>query len=221
MVLLIGGTLSVLFTHWLNRPAAWRPAVIAPSDQPDEKIVALVPGREYEVTIEYMRNLPESEYRQLSAPRRQLLVRGQWSLSCNTSKIAGGDAADYLRIGQVRSWKGELYRILARVPFGVDETRYRSFGLAGAYLSERVIGAATVPADSDGNCAFAWQPAASIAGSRIALRRSESDWRTHSRRYTFLALGGLAIAGFGLLAGLIRPLSGCFDRQAHPPRTPR
>ncbi len=217
----MGGTLSFLLAHWLNRPAEWRPVVIAPSARAAEKSVALVPGREYEVSIEFQRGLSPAEYRQLSAPRPQTLVRGQWSMSCGASQIAAGGAAAYLRIRQVRGWKGELYRILARVPFGVDETKYRSFGLAGEYLSERVIGAAAVPNGSDGNCAFAWLPGASIDGPRIALRRSELDWRSHARRYTILSLGGLLIAGFGLLAGAVWIVSGWLDRPARSPRAPR
>lgn len=214
LMLLIGGTLSILLVHWLNRPAEWRPAVIAPSGQSAEKSITLVPGREYEVTIEYLRSLPHADYEQLSEPRPQLLVRGQWSLLCGTSKVARGNAADYLRIRHVRGWMGKLYRVLARVPFGLDESKYRSFGLAGAYLSERVIGAATVPATSDGSCAFTWQPAAAIDGSRIALRRSEIDWRTHSRRYTILSLGGLFCVGLGLLAGAISIGSRWLDPHA-------
>ena len=219
LLLLVGGTLSILMTHWLNRPVEWRPAVIAPSGQPAAQRVTLVPGREYEVTIEFLRSLSQPDYRQLSAPRPQMVVRGQWSLSCGTSKAAHGGAADYIRIRQVRGWKGELYRILARVPFGVDETRYRSFGLAGTYLSERVIGAATVPAVSDGSCKFEWQPASSIDGSRIALRRSEVDWRNHARRYSILSLGGWFLAGLGLLAGAISIVSGWRDRRARRRRT--
>jgi len=221
LMLLIGGTLSFLLAHWLNRPAEWRPAVIAASGQPAEKSVVLVPGREYEVTVEYLRSLPHADFEQLSAPQPQLLVRGQWSLLCGASRVARGNAADYLRIRHVRGWKGKLYRILARVPFGLDETKYRSFGLAGAYLSERVIGAATVPAASDGSCAFAWQPAASIDGPRIALRRNEIDWRKHSRRYTILSLGGLISVGLGLLAGAISIVSGWLDPHARRPRTSR
>ena len=221
LILLIGGSLSILTAHWLNRPAEWRPAVVAPSGQPAEKDVKLSPGREYEVTIEYLRRIPPADYRQLSASQPQSLVRGQWSLSCGSSPVARGGAANYIRIRQVRGWKGELFRILARVPFGVDETKYRSFGLTGAYLSERVIGAGTVPTSSDGNCAFAWKPTASVDGSRIALRRSEIDWRKHARRYTILSLGGLFIAGLGFLAGAVLIVSGWIGRHDRQPRASR
>ena len=102
---------------------------------------------------------------------------------------------------------------VGRVPFGVDESKYHSFGLTGKFLSERVAGALTVPEASDGYCTFRWLPQAAIDGIRIGLRRSEDDWRAHSRRYSILALGGLMSLVMGIVAGLVMLVVGRISRR--------
>ena len=212
-ILLAVGALSVLAAHWLNRPAVWRPVVIEEPSQAADVSVELVPGRDYEVSIEFRRDIARSDYRRLTASTPVSLIDGEWSLRCEGTRVAGGGTANYLRIRQVRSWKVELYRNAARVPFGVDEVKYHTFGIVGIYLSERVAGALTVPVESGGECNFQWLPQATIDGSRIVVRRSEDDWRAHSRRYSILALGGASSAMLGVLAGLIAFVSGRISRR--------
>jgi hypothetical protein len=213
-ILFAGGGLALLATHWLNRPAVWRPLVIAAPTETIDLPVELAPGRDYEVSIEFRRDIGRSDYRQLIAPQPQSLLDGEWTVGCSGAQVAGGETADYLRIRRVQSWKGETYRVVARVPFGVDEAKYRSFGVAGQFLSERVVGRLTVPDVADGNCTFRWLPKATIDGTRIVIRRSEDDWRTHARRYSILAIVGVgslclgfAVGVTALVVGRLRPRS--------------
>ena len=204
LALVIVGILSILAAHWINRPTVWRPFVIVSSDLDPVTIGAgLHQGRNYEVSLEFERRTAGAVGKQLVTPGPQSAVVGQWAVTCRGDQVAAGDVADYIRVKTVKSWRGELFRLVARVPFGVDEAKYWSFGLRGSYLSERVVGGFRLPEEITEPCEFSWTVEQSAKKIRIALRRSEQEWRAHSRQLAFLPVGGalaVLLGSFALLA---------------------
>lgn len=214
--------MSILAATWINRPSVWRPFVVdasvADSDATD---IRLRPGTDYEVSLEVERGTAGASAGQLFKPKPQSAVIGSWSIACQDTGIAAGDFTNYIRIENVRSWRGELYRVVARVPFGVDEANYRGFGLTGRYLSERVVGAFQLPDDITGSCQYSWAIDGSIDNVRLAIRRSEKDWRAHSRQLSFLPIGGFLAVLLGSFALLVRGLILLRSRRDDSPATRR
>lgn len=187
----------------MNRPSIWRPLAVDGSvAESGTSDVALRAGVEYEVSLEVERRIANTAARQAMKREPQSVIAGQWAIACQGEQIAAGDLVNYIRIKTVATWRGELYRLVARVPFGVDEAKYRGFGLTGSYLSERIVGAFQSPDEITAPCEFSWAVERSTDSVRIALRRSNQDWRKHSRQVTFLPVGGalaLLLGSFGLL----------------------
>lgn len=205
IILLVTGCLSILAASWLNRPSVWRPLVIESSEAGSETTgVRLRSGTDYEVSLEVERQQVAAAVRELVTPEPQSAVVGHWAITCQGNRIAAGDLANYIRIETVASWRGELYRLVARVPFGVDEANYRTLGLTGRYLSERVVGAFRLPDDVAGPCDFSRTIERSANSVRVAVRRSEDDWREHNRQLAFLPVGGVLAVFLGSLALLVR-----------------
>ena len=222
MILLVTGILAILAATWTNRPSVWRPIVVDASvAESDTTDVLLRPGIDYEVSLEVERGTAGAGARQLFKPRPQSAVTGRWSITCQDDRIAAGDFTNYIRIETVRSWRGELYRVIARVPFGVDAAKYRGFGLTGSYLSERVVGAFQLPDDITGSCQYSWAIDGSMDNVRLAIRRSEKDWRAHSRQLAFLPIGGFLAVLLGSLALLVRGLILLRSRRDDSPATRR
>lgn len=206
-ILLVAGILSILAATWFNRPSIWRPlAVDASSVDAGSTDVRLRTAIDYEVSLEIERQTARAVGGQLFRPKPQSAVTGSWNISCGTTQIAAGDFRNYIRVETVASWRGELYRLVARVPFGVDEANYWGFGLAGNYLSERVVGAFQIPDDIAASCEFSWAMERTKDSARIAIRRSEQDWRKHSRQSAFLPVGGTFAVLLGSFALLLRGL---------------
>lgn len=199
--------MSILAATWINRPSVWRPIVVdASATGSDATDVRLHPGIDYEVSLEVERGTAQAVAGQLFKPKPQSAVNGSWSIACQDKRIAAGDFTNYIRIENVRSWRGELYRVIARVPFGVDEANYRGFALTGSYLSERVVGAFQLSNDITGSCRYSWAIERSTGNVRLAIRRSEKDWRAHSRQLSFLPIGGFLAVLLGSFALLVRGL---------------
>ena len=206
-ILIIAGVLSVLATTWFNRPAVWRPLVAdASAAGSNSDSFRLDPSLEYEVSLEIVRRPPDAITRQLLAKEPQSAIAAQWAIACDGEQIAAGGLANYIRIDTVQSWRGELYRLVARVPFGVDEAKYWGFGLIGSYLSERVVGAFKISDDAGGACELSSTIERPADNARIAIRRTDQDWRKHSRQLTFLPIGGLLAVSLGVLGLLVRGL---------------
>ena len=222
LILLATGILSILAATWLNRPSAWRPLVVdASATTSDVTVIRLRAGVEYEVSLEVDRQTADAVTKQLMARKPQHAIAAQWAITCQGEQIAAGDLTNYNRISTVASWRGEWYRLVARVPFGVDEAKYWGFGLTGNYLSERVVGAFQPPDDITGSCEFSSAIERPADTARIALRRSEMDWRTHSRQSTFLPIGGVLAVLLGLFALLVRGLIVLRSRRDDSPATRR
>ena len=202
VALVVAGLLSVLLASWLNRPDVWRPLVITPARTTINAPMRLQPGAGYEVALEFGDALDAADRRALSIPTAQTLIDGTWEVDCDEVVLASGDAADYLRITRVRSWLGMTYRVVARVPFGTDETKYMSAGLAGEYLSERVFGAFRVPESSSGNCGFSWRAMRPNPPVRVVIRKDEAAWNRHLQKFLVLGPAGIGISALGVLLWL-------------------
>jgi hypothetical protein len=219
-ILIIAGILSILAATWFNRPSVWRPLVVDASATDSDTIdVRLVAGREYEVSLEVDRQTTAEVTRQLIARKPQHAIAAQWVVACQGKQIAAGELANYIRINNVASWRGELYRLVARVPFGVDEARYWGFGLTGSYLGERVVGAFRIPDDVSESCEFSWAIERPADTARIALRKTEQDWRKHSRQSAFLPIGGALAVLLGSFVLLVRGLIALRSRRDASPAT--
>jgi hypothetical protein len=219
-ILIVAGILSILTATWTNRPTIWRPlAVDASATAADAADVHLIAGLEYEVSVEFERRLPVAAAGPLAAKEPQSTIAAQWAIACDGEQIAAGNLADYIRIDIVRSWRGELYRLVARVPFGLDEAKYWGFGLAGRYLSERVVGAFQVPDNARGACEFSSVIERPADNARIAVRRTGLDWRKHDRQLALLPIGGVLAVSLGLFGILLRGLILLRSRRDDPPAT--
>lgn len=199
MGLFLLGLACFLLAMWLNRPTAWRPLAHSIEDPATAINIDLRPGSEYEITLEFGAALATEAQEQLRAPRSQTIVQGDWSLQCDGRELASGGTSDYSRVLGRPQFMGRLKRLLTRDPFRHDEASYLSFGLAGEYLAERVIGGGEVPDAGSGNCLFDWMPRRVVSSTRLAVRRSNDEWTRHHATTATLALGGLAGAGFGAL----------------------
>ena len=182
----------LLVIQYTNRPSAWRVAVIEDTTVSQELPIELAVGERHEISIEYFVDAKADLARVLASPEPQSLVSGAWSINCDEKKIAGGNSDDFLRITRVRSWRGKLYRVATRSPFGVSEGKYSSFGITGQFLHERVFGAFTV--GEEATCTLTWEPLTSQSGVRVAVRRGGDQWASHSKR-----TGALAATAFFLL----------------------
>ena len=213
-VLIVAGILSILVASWLNRPAVWRPAVVdASATASATGNVQLRVGLEYEVSMEMGRGSPVAAYRQLIAKEPQSAIAAQWAIACDGEQIATGNLVNYIRIDVVQSWRGELYRLVTRMPFGIDEAKFWGFGLTGRYLSERVVGAFQVPDDSTGACEFSSLIEQAADSARLTLRRTDQDWRKHNRQLAFLPIGGLLAILLGLFGLVLAALIGLRSRR--------
>ena len=200
--------MSILAASWVNRPSVWRPLVVdAAAGAADTTDVRLRAGVEYEVSLEVSQQTANAATRQLIAREPQSAVAGQWAIACQGEQLAAGDLVNYIRVETVASWRGELYRLVARVPFGVDDANYWGLGLIGDYLSERIVGAFQSPDDISGACEFSWAIQRSTENVRLALRRNEQDWRAHSRQLRILPIGGALAVLLGTFGLLLRGLT--------------
>ena len=200
--------MSILAASWVNRPSVWRPLVVdAAAGAADTTDVRLRAGVEYEVSLEVSQQTANAATRQLIAREPQSAVAGQWAIACQGEQLAAGDLVNYIRVETVASWRGELYRLVARVPFGVDDANYWGLGLIGDYLSERIVGAFQSPDDISDACEFSWAIQRSTENVRLALRRNEQDWRAHSRQLRILPIGGALAVLLGTFGLLLRGLT--------------
>jgi len=183
--------------------------------------VRLRAGVEYEVSVEIERRMAGAAAKQLVTREPQSAIAGQWAIACQGESIATGDLTNYIRIKEVATWRGELYRLVARVPFGVDEAKYWGFGLTGRYLSERIVGAFQSPDAVTEPCEFSWAIQRSTENVRLALRRNDQDWRKHSRQVTFLPVGGALALLLGLFGLLLRGLIVLRSSRDDSPSSPR
>lgn len=221
-ILIVIGVLSILAATWANRPAVWRPVVVnASAVASDTTNVQLRAGVEYEVSLEAARQTVNAATKQLIARKPQTAIAGQWAIACQGEQIATGDLTHYIRIETVASWRGEWYRLIARVPFGVDEAKYWGFGVAGSYLSERIVGAFQPPDEITGPCEFSWAIERSTDNVRLAVRRNEQDWRAHNRQLRVLPIGGAMALLLGLSGLLVRGLMVLRSRRDDSPARPR
>lgn len=219
-VLIVTGILSILAASWVNRPSVWRPlAVDAAVVATDSSDVRLRAGVEYEVSLEVSQQTANAATKQLIAREPQSAIAGQWAIACQGEQIAAGDLVNYIRIDTVASWRGELYRLVARVPFGVDEANYWGLGLLGNYLSERVVGAFQSPDNITGACEFSWAIQQSAENARLAVRRNEQDWRAHNRQLRILPIGGVLAVLLGSFGLLLRGLIVLRSRRDDSPAT--
>lgn len=213
-ILIVAGTLSILTVTWINRPAIWRPLAIDASAAASATTdVHLEAGLEYEVSVEFERRLPVAAAGPLAAKEPQSAIAAQWTIACDGRQIATGNLANYIRIDIVRSWRGELYRLIARVPFGMDEAKYWGFGLAGRYISERIVGAFQIPDDSSGACEFSSEIERPMDDARIVVRRINQDWRMHDRQLAWLSITGVLAILLGLFGLLLSALIGRQSRR--------
>ncbi len=206
VILLIVGISLIILVHWLNRPSHWRPLVIDSAETVSGLPFRAVPGEAYEVTFEFGRDIEPTIWRALTSTASQSIVGGQWLVRCDGEHVAGGKADNYLRIIRVRSWLGEAYRILARVPFGQDESKFHSFGLTGRFLAERSFGAFQIPDGVSETCGLTWRANDQVSqgsGVRLTVRRSDDDWTRHSARFAWLSLSGFVSFSAGILFWLI------------------
>ncbi len=201
LLCLLGALLCYLAVHWLNRPAVWRPVVIETLARDVTASAPVAANTSYEISLEVDRALARTSAMAIAAPAPQSLVTGRWTLSCADATMASGDVASYLRIRGPQSWRGEVFRIVTRVPFGLDEAAYRTFGVSGRFLTERVVGRFDSGPVVSEPCSLQWQDGRSTVAARLALRKSLGDWETHFRRATFLLIGVPVLGLLGLVAG--------------------
>lgn len=217
MGLLLLGLACFFLAMWLNRPSAWRPLAHPVEDPATALGVDLMPGSEYEITLEFGAALATEAQKQLRAPQRQTVVQGDWSLQCDGRELASGNTSDYSRVLGRPQVMGRLKRLLTRDPFRHDEASYLSFGLGGEYLAERVIGGGRVPDAGNGDCLLDWMPRRVVSPIRLAVRRSNDEWTRHHATTATLALGGLAGAGFGALVLAMHFVQLAIRRRRTPP----
>lgn len=201
LLCLLAAGLCYLAVHWLNRPALWRPVVVATETGDVAATAPLAPNTAYEVSLEVDRTLARTSAKAVATAAPQSVIAGHWAVSCAGKVIATGDVDSYSRISGPRSWRGEVFRTALRVPFGMDETKYHTFGISGSYLTERVVGRFESGPGDDRSCSLAWQPDQSTADARLTLRKSRSEWQSHIRQVSFLLIGVPMFGLLGLAAG--------------------